>query len=62
MTILSLYGEGDLAYEVGSYTLKFNVQGKEGIDEGKYVVVWKKIADNTWKKLIDIWNSDVPTQ
>lgn len=62
MTILNLYGKGDLVYEVGSYTLKFQVQGKEGVDEGKYVVVWKQTADKTWKKLIDIWNSDLPTQ
>lgn len=62
MTILNLYGKGDLVYEVGSYTLKFQVQGKEGVDEGKYVVVWKQMADKTWKKLIDIWNSDMPTQ
>jgi ketosteroid isomerase-like protein len=62
MTILNLYGKGDLVYEVSSYILKFQVQGKEGVDEGKYVVVWKQVADKTWKKLIDIWNSDLPTQ
>jgi len=62
MTILNLYGKGDLVYEVGSYTLKFQVQGKEGVDQGKYVVVWKQTLDKTWKKLIDIWNSDMPTQ
>jgi len=62
MTIMNLYGAGDLAYEVGSYTLKFQIQGKEGVDEGKYVVVWKQMADKTWKKLVDIWNSDMPTQ
>jgi ketosteroid isomerase-like protein len=62
MTTLNLYGAGDLAYEVGSYTLKFQIQGKEGVDEGKYVVVWKQMADKTWKKLVDIWNSDMPTQ
>jgi len=62
MTILNLYGKGDLVYEVGSYTLKFQVQGKEGVDEGKYVVVWKQMAEKTWKKLVDIWNSDMPTQ
>ena len=61
MTILNLYGKSDLAYEVGSYILKFQVQGREGLDEGKYVVVWRQAADKTWKKLIDIWNSDMPT-
>jgi ketosteroid isomerase-like protein len=62
MTILNLYGKGDLVYEVGSYTLKFQVQGKESVDEGKYVVVWRQSANKSWRKLIDIWNSDIPTQ
>jgi len=62
MTILNLYGKGDLVYEVGIYTLKYQVQGKEGADEGKYVVVWKQMAEKTWKKLVDIWNSDIPTK
>jgi len=62
MNILNLYGKEDLVYEVGSYTLRFQVQGNEGVDEGKYVVVWKQMSDKTWKKFIDIWNSDMPTQ
>jgi ketosteroid isomerase-like protein len=62
ITTLSLHEEGDLAYEVGGYTLKFQVQGKEGVDEGKYVAVWKQSTDKAWKKLIDIWNSDIPTR
>jgi ketosteroid isomerase-like protein len=62
MTILDLYGKGDLVCEVGSYTLKFRVQGKDAVDEGKYLVVWRQMADKTWKKHIDIWNSDRPTQ
>jgi ketosteroid isomerase-like protein len=62
MNILNLYGKEDMVYEVGSYTLKFQVQGNEGVDEGKYVVVWKQMADKTWKKLVDIWNSDLPTK
>jgi ketosteroid isomerase-like protein len=62
MTTLNLNGAGDLAYEVGSYILKFQIQGRESVDEGKYVVVWKRTADKTWKKLVDIWNSDMPTQ
>jgi ketosteroid isomerase-like protein len=62
MTTVNLYGESDFVYEVGGYTLKFQVQGKEGVDEGKYVVVWRQSSDKAWKKLIDIWNSDMPTR
>jgi ketosteroid isomerase-like protein len=62
MKILDLSGKAGFVHEVGSYTLKFQIQGKEAVDEGKYVVVWRQLADGTWKKFIDIWNSDLPTQ
>jgi ketosteroid isomerase-like protein len=62
MATLDLSGQGNFVYEVGSYTIKFQFQGKEGAEEGKYVVVWKQAADKTWKKHIDIWNSSMPTQ
>ena len=28
-------------------------------DEGKYVVVWKKQEDGSWKLHRDIWNSNL---
>jgi ketosteroid isomerase-like protein len=62
MEILNLSGKADFVHEVGRYTLKFHLQGKEVVDEGKYVVVWKQTAEGTWKKRIDIWNSNLPTQ
>jgi ketosteroid isomerase-like protein len=50
-------GTGDLAYEVGNYTLK----GKTGKvnDQGKYIVVWKKIRGH-WKLYRDIFNTNKP--
>ncbi len=62
MKILDLSGEAGFVHEVGSYTLKFQIRGKENLDEGKYVVVWRQLAGGAWKKFIDIWNSDLPTQ
>jgi ketosteroid isomerase-like protein len=29
-------------------------------DRGKYLEVWKKQADGTWKCVMDMWNSDLP--
>lgn len=52
---------GDLAYLVGTY--EFTVSDPDGkplTDRGKYVDVWKKQPDGTWKHVIDIWNSDQP--
>jgi len=50
-------GVGDLAYEVGRYTLSATT-GKLN-DQGKYIVVWKKV-DGRWKLYRDIFNSNTP--
>ncbi|MGH3549690.1 MAG: YybH family protein [Pseudonocardiaceae bacterium] len=34
--------------------------GNPAIDKGKFVDVWKKQADGSWKAVIDIFNSDLP--
>ncbi len=63
ITTEDLYGSGDVVYEVGKYTLKFQLEGQESLeDKGKYVLIWKKVADGTWKRHVDIWNSDAPMQ
>lgn len=50
-------GQGDLAVEVGRYTLA----GADGgvLDNGKYVVVWHRDA-GTWKLHRDIWTTSQP--
>jgi uncharacterized protein (TIGR02246 family) len=50
---------GDMAYEYGIYD--FATEDKKGkiIDEkGKYLVVWKKQAEGSWKVAADIDNRD----
>jgi ketosteroid isomerase-like protein len=49
--------EGNLGSEVGKYTV-LDASGK-AVDQGKYVVVWKKGNDG-WKLYRDIWNSNMP--
>jgi uncharacterized protein (TIGR02246 family) len=52
---------GDVAYEVGAYTMKIEPEGGEATtDKGKYVVVWKRQADGPWKLHVDIWNTNTP--
>ena len=60
--IVSLEGRGDLAIEHGTYALTAAPAGPSApvTDRGKYVVVWKKQADGTWKMTHDIYNSDLP--
>src|SRR5438552_15007918 len=52
---------GDLAYVSGTYEQTMtDPSGKPAKDRGKYVEIFKKQADGTWKVVADIWNSDLP--
>ncbi len=51
---------GDLAYDVGRYTMTVPQHGNTRKDEGKYLVVWKKQADGKWRIAADSWSSDLP--
>lgn len=63
LTTVDVFGSGDLAYETGKYSVTIQPEGQEPVEQkGKYVVVWKKSADGTWKLHVDIWNSSMPAQ
>ncbi len=51
---------GELGYTSGTYQMSFTGPGKTVTDKGKYVTVWKKEADGSWKVLLDIFNTDMP--
>jgi ketosteroid isomerase-like protein len=52
---------GELGYTSGTYQMSFNdASGKLISDRGKYVTVWKRQGDGSWKVLLDIFNSDLP--
>ncbi len=54
----SVEERGDLAVEVGQYTLTIQPDGAAAMtDIGKYVVVWKNDG-GAWKLHIDIWNTN----
>jgi ketosteroid isomerase-like protein len=51
----------DIAYVTGTYEFTENdASGKPMTDKGKYVEVWKKQTDGSWKCAVDIFNSDLP--
>jgi ketosteroid isomerase-like protein len=52
----------DLGYWQGTYTFTTtDPKTKRPVtDKGKYVEVYKKQADGTWKSVADIWNTDMP--
>ena len=59
-TVTDLHVNGDMAHDVGKYTL--TIQPEEGeaiIDDGKYVEIWKR-ENGSWKMDVDIWNSSLP--
>lgn len=61
LTTVDVSGSGDLAYEIGKFALTIQAEEQEPIEQkGKYVVVWKKMEDGTWKLQVDIWNSSMP--
>jgi ketosteroid isomerase-like protein len=54
-------GRGDIAYARGNYSMTLSPPGVAPIrDHGKWVEVWRKQADGSWKMRWDIFNSDVP--
>jgi ketosteroid isomerase-like protein len=32
------------------------------LERGKYLSVWKKQSDGSWKCVADTWNSDLPAK
>ncbi len=59
-TMNDLKVSGDLAVETGSYRMTMTPTGGAPMnDAGKYVTVWQKQADGSWKVIRDISNSDV---
>jgi len=58
LTTVDVHSSGSLAAETGTATLKIQPpSGAEQSQAVKYVVVWKKQPDGTWKLYRDIWNA-----
>lgn len=57
---LKILGTGDTRVEVGQFTVSVTMPKTEGpsLVHGKYVNVWQKQSDGTWKIQADIWNTD----
>jgi len=59
LTSISVEVHGDTAIEVGRYKL-FGDDRVE-LDDGKYLVVWRK-EDGDWKLYLDIFNTSQPAE
>lgn len=60
-TMVKVASCGDWGYSIGTYEMSVNgPDGKPVNDNGKYMTVWKKQADKSWKVAADMFNSDLP--
>jgi ketosteroid isomerase-like protein len=51
---------GEMGWVSGTYELTMNdATGKPINDRGKYLEVWEKQTDGSWKCAADMWNSDL---
>ena len=57
---VQLAKSGEMGWVSGAYELTMNdTSGKPINDRGKYLEVWERQPDGTWKCVADIWNSDL---
>jgi uncharacterized protein (TIGR02246 family) len=54
VTTVNVWLDGDTAYETGRYKYEYTEKGKPGTDEGRYVTIWKRQRDGSWKLSMDI--------
>lgn len=63
LTTMDIMGMGDMVCEIGKANVILQPEEGEAMEDiGKYVVIWKKTADGTWKLHVDIWNTNLPAQ
>jgi ketosteroid isomerase-like protein len=63
LTIVDLGGGEEFVYEIGKVVTTVQMEGLEPMEmPGKYVCVWKKMDDGSWKIHVDVWNNNAPAQ
>ena len=61
LTHLDIAASGDLGYTAGTYVA--TLRGEDGnivTEPGKWVSVWKRQGDGTWRIVVDTYNTDIP--
>ena len=59
----SISSSGDLGFTVGSYEItKAGEKSKQIVATGKYVTIWRKQRDGSWKVLFDTGVTDTPAE
>jgi uncharacterized protein (TIGR02246 family) len=60
VTPLWTEGRGDLAYNRGKYASAAVAGGDTTKETGKYLQIWRRQDDGSWRIAVDIWNTDSP--
>lgn len=60
LNTMEVYSSGNLAYEIGTFTINMTMPGMSETwdDNGKYLTVWEKQNDGSWKIKVETWNTD----
>ena len=54
---------GDVAVEIGTWRQRSQLRAEEPRESaGRYVVVWHRQADGTWKMQVDSWTAPFPEE
>ncbi len=54
VTTTDVWLDGETAFETGKYLYKYQNKGKPASDEGRYVAMWKRQKDGSWKLAMDM--------
>ena len=59
--VTEVEGSATMAYARGTYAITITMPGMSPMpDKGKFLEIWKKQPDGSWKVAIDMFNSDMP--
>ena len=57
LTTIEVGGSGGTVYEIGKTRVRIQPEGQAAmLDSTKYLVIWNRQTDGTWKVHVDIWN------
>jgi uncharacterized protein (TIGR02246 family) len=51
---VKIWLDGEAAYETGKYKYEYTEKGKPTTEEGRYVTIWKRQSDGSWKLSMDM--------
>lgn len=61
LTKVEVARDGDMAYSMGTYlATMLGENGKQAAEPGKYLTIWKRQPDGSWRIVVETYNTDIP--